>query len=145
MIKKSQLFGWEHEPAAERRSALPDLSDTQPVSNAAVRSSLLAPQLQREAPNARDQTLTSLAASWLYSLPGDVRPTALCDRYPRIANRLALCWADPVLTARILDDLLNDKRGGRKGFPGDVAKELSCLAVSLGKRPLSKNLKLAPS
>lgn len=44
--------------------------------------------------------------------------------YPRVVNRLALCWNDAALTDRLLDDLLIGRRGKRKGFPGPVAEEL---------------------
>ena len=48
----------------------------------------------------------------------------LLERYPHVANRLALCWADKALANRLFEDLLVDKRGGRKGFPSTVRAEL---------------------
>ena len=65
-----------------------------------------------------------MAHDWLASLPGPMRPAELCAAYPRVANRLALCWNDPALTERLLDDLLIGRRGKRKGFPASVTEEL---------------------
>jgi hypothetical protein len=81
-------------------------------------------RLLRGPSRARDQTLTPLAHAWYSALPEDLQPQALRARYPRVANRLALCWADPVLTNVVLRELLNDKRRRRKGFAADVRLEL---------------------
>jgi hypothetical protein len=71
-----------------------------------------------------DLVLSRVAEVWLMALPRPLRPAALCSAYPRVVNRLALCWGDPVLTERLLDDLLVGRRGKRKGFPAPVAEEL---------------------
>jgi len=86
-------------------------------------------QLLRSPPNPRDRSLSSLAQAWRDRLPPEQRPLQLCDRYPRVANRLALCWGDPVLTEMLFKDLLNDRRGMRlrKGFPPPVLRELLAL------------------
>jgi hypothetical protein len=81
-------------------------------------------RLLRGPSKVRDQILTPLAHAWYGALPADLQPLALRERYPRVANRLALCWADPVLTDVVLRELLNDKRRRRKGFAGDVRLEL---------------------
>jgi hypothetical protein len=60
-------------------------------------------------------------------LPPTLQPHALCARFPRIANGLAAGWADRDATMRYIDDLLTDKRGGRKGFPAIVLEELHSL------------------
>ena len=85
------------------------------------------PVTQRALPQARDGRLDGLAQRWLAAFPSSSRPTALCDNFPRLANRLALCWADPQLTGQVLNDLLLDKRGGRQGFPRAVRDELLML------------------
>ncbi|CAG2144650.1 hypothetical protein [Cupriavidus numazuensis] len=69
------------------------------------------------------QGLTSDALRWLASLPAEARPMELCRRYPRIGNRLAALWGHCSVRT-YLDDLVIDKRGGRQGFPHDVAVEL---------------------
>ena len=82
---------------------------------------------QRSTPRAADAILTALARAWFEALPLRPRPEQLCARYPRVANRLALCWAERELADRLFDDLLVDKRGGRKGFPPPVLAELRLL------------------
>jgi hypothetical protein len=71
-----------------------------------------------------DQVLLASTYAWLKTLPYDVRPVELCSRYPRVGNRLALCWRDGAQTERLFDELLLDRRGTRKGFPPPVAEEL---------------------
>jgi hypothetical protein len=86
-------------------------------------------QLLRSQPNPRDKALSSLAQAWRDRLPVELRPLQLCERYARVANRLALCWGDPVLTELLFKELLNDRRGMRlrKGFPPQVQHELLVL------------------
>jgi hypothetical protein len=65
--------------------------------------------------------------AWLESLPADVRPVALAAAYPRIANKLCFLWRRVARCEEYLDELLVDRRGGRAGFPLDVATELTAL------------------
>ncbi len=78
----------------------------------------------------QDLALSEIARRWLESLPPDERPQALAAQYPRIANRIALCWGDAMLVGKVLDDLLVDRRGGRRGFPPAVRQELLRLRAS---------------
>jgi hypothetical protein len=64
---------------------------------------------------------------WLASLPADVRPTLLPIQFVRIANALARVWPAPRACLNYLEDLLIDRRGGRHGFPFDVALEIARL------------------
>ena len=122
---KPRLFGWENEPVDERPSEFfGRVGGKVPPPTALDRTGT---SLQRSAPSAYDSTLSPLVPRWLESLPHDVKPRFLCKSFPRIANRLALCWADSALTVRLLDDFLTDKRGTRLGFPAKVARELSSL------------------
>ena len=73
------------------------------------------------------EPLTGNATAWLAELPESVRPRQLAIRYARLANRLAEVWAQPAKCERLLDDLMIDRRGGRKGFPLEVATELANL------------------
>lgn len=82
------------------------------------------PELRRTLPSEQDRALSSEARQWLRSLPGRERPLALCSMYPRLANRLAATWDDPVQTEAIFDELMIDHRGGRLGFAPLVAGEL---------------------
>ncbi len=65
--------------------------------------------------------------AWLTALPPEVRPRALAIHYPRIFNKIAELWGRPLLCEKYLDELLMDERGTRKGFPPDVAAELTVL------------------
>ena len=85
------------------------------------------PLSKRGAMNPRDNAISTFTAAWMEGLPQALRPTRLCAGFPRIANRAALCWADPTLLHRFFKSVLADQRGGRKGFPPDVAAELTRL------------------
>ena len=72
----------------------------------------------------QDLVLSPLTKTWCESLSPRHRPTQLCALYPRVANRLALCWNDPALVSRVLDDLVLGRRLSRRGFPPAVSQEL---------------------
>jgi hypothetical protein len=78
----------------------------------------------RRAPRHSDEALNGTTRLWLRRLPAGRRPLRLCENYPRVANRLAWCWVDPVVRTQTIDDLLEDRRGGRSGFPACVVREL---------------------
>ena len=78
----------------------------------------------RESPRPQDAVLSSLARAWQESLPPPYRPNHLCAQYPRVANRLALCWNDAGLVSKVLDELVVDHRRSRTGFPPEVSEEL---------------------
>ncbi|CAG9168570.1 hypothetical protein LMG23992_01195 [Cupriavidus laharis] len=84
------------------------------------------PSLRRPVPP-ETLALTPTAMRWLVLLPVEARPMELCRRYPRIGNQLAALWSHPTAIRVYLEDLLIDKRGGRQGFPGGIALELSRL------------------
>ena len=98
-----------------------DARPTRP-SDAAVRSDARSRQT-----GSNEESLSRVAQRWLDELPPALRPTHLCARYARIANRLALCWPDAKLTQQVFESLLVDRRGGRKGFPPPVRAELLAL------------------
>jgi hypothetical protein len=64
---------------------------------------------------------------WMEHLPHDVRPLALATRFPRIVNLVARQWSDRGACPAFFEELLIDRRGGRKGFPADVQHDLSKL------------------
>ena len=64
---------------------------------------------------------------WLDTLPRRVQPRALCSSYPRIANLIAAMWADTEALRAYFDELLVDRRRGRRGFPLDVFDDLRVL------------------
>jgi hypothetical protein len=71
---------------------------------------------------------------WAARLPEPVRPYALMQQYPRVANRLAAAAASPASLTACLADLLIDRRGGRRGFPAAVAQDLLQLRAYLDRR-----------
>ena len=85
----------------------------------------------------QDQALMAHTTAWVESLPAGIRPRLLLELYPRVANRLALCWNEKALTNRLFEDLLVDRRGGRKGFPAGVKAELLQLRLAYPRVPLT--------
>ena len=73
------------------------------------------------------EPLSDEACAWMSELPASVQPKQLALRYARLANRICKVWNEPVKCDRFLDDLMMDRRGGRKGFPLPVANELATL------------------
>jgi hypothetical protein len=57
-------------------------------------------------------------------LPAQAQPSATCSAFPRIGNMLARLWSDAAGFAEYIDDLLVDKRGGRRGFALEIMGEL---------------------
>jgi len=84
---------------------------------------------QRQPPSPYDHALNRSAATWLEDLPEPVRPRQTAARFPRILNRLARYWDTPVMTETIFNDLLLERRLGRKGFPPEILAELRALYV----------------
>lgn len=82
---------------------------------------------QRRPLRACDSAINGTTRQWLRRLPPGRRPLRLCELYPRVANRLAWCWNDRVCRDQTLTDLLEDRRGGRRGFPACVVRELQRL------------------
>jgi len=64
---------------------------------------------------------------WGESLPDSAKASTLLQDYPRIANRIANAWRDERACLAALDDLLVDRRGGRRGFGPLVRAELLAL------------------
>ena len=71
--------------------------------------------------------LLNTTLTWMTRLPKGVRPMVLAARFPRIANRIAELWRLVARCEEYFDTLLVDRRGHRKGFPPEVAQELSNL------------------
>jgi hypothetical protein len=64
---------------------------------------------------------------WLDALPPRAQPHALRKSFPRVANLIVAMWADPDALKTYFDELLVDRRRGRKGFPRDVFRDLRVL------------------
>ena len=138
-IKATNLFGWEHEPAQERQPTVGSATNFGTTTaghllgHAGEESPFKRPPppeywlARREPLRAIDTALSPLAEKWVQQLPGPTRPVQLCEHYPRIVNRLALCWPDRALTGQVFETLFSVKRGGRKGFPKAIVDELTAL------------------
>jgi hypothetical protein len=73
---------------------------------------------------------------WVASLPTELQPLSLLQTYPRIANALARIWRDEIGLREYFDELLTDRRGGRRGFPPEIHHELVLLrAYCEGRYP----------
>ena len=81
----------------------------------------------RYPPKPKPVTLSPLAIDWILHLPAAVRPKALGELYPRIANALADTWNHPKKFKARLQEFTRDNRGNRQGFPDEVATELDNL------------------
>ena len=57
----------------------------------------------------------------------DLYPQALEGKYSRVFNKIMMMWGTEALEAHF-SDLIVDKRGGRKGFPADVAADIILLS-----------------
>jgi len=98
-----------------------------PAPKSAARNRRTAPRVGRaaRAPEVEAaEALSSAATAWMKNLPPRLRPLELCRTYPRVANRIALCWDELPLIEAVFNELLVDRRGGRIGFPVPVAAEL---------------------
>ncbi len=71
--------------------------------------------------------LTLEAMELMRTLAPEIYPNASIERLPRIINQLALHWRHPDECRRYFDELLNDERGDRQGFPFEIVVELTNL------------------
>jgi hypothetical protein len=81
----------------------------------------------RAPPTDGDRVMLSATHVWLRRLPPRIHPKHLCRYHPHLANRLATCWGDRGRVERFVDDVLIDRRGGRKGLSARVKTELLCV------------------
>jgi hypothetical protein len=77
-----------------------------------------------------DRALQGSTIDWLLELPPPLQPRVLCDRYPRAANAIATAWHGDQRAA-VLDEMLSDRRGNRRGFPPEVISELQALRYAV--------------
>ena len=64
---------------------------------------------------------------WVVSLPPTLRPYVACEQFPRVINAVAASWRDLAYSLQVIDHMINDYRGGRRGFPAAVQAELQAL------------------
>jgi hypothetical protein len=82
---------------------------------------------QRRKPVLTDPALTGAALDWVMGLPPVVRPHPDCEQLPRAVNTITESWSDVRYSFQIMDHLIEDYRGGRRGFPAAVKIELDAL------------------
>lgn len=82
---------------------------------------------RRRKPLPSDRALTGAAMDWVVSLPPALRPHTTCEQFPRVVNAVADSWGDLPFSVQVLDHMINDYRGGRRGFPPSVRDELNAL------------------
>ena len=71
--------------------------------------------------------LLPIGERWLRGLPPEVLPAALVTTFPRIVNLIAMQWDDRNACSAYFEELLTDRRGGRRGFPQTVERDLARL------------------
>jgi len=82
---------------------------------------------KRRKPLPSDRALTGVALDWVVAMPPNLRPYATCEQFPRVVNAIAESWSDTRFSVQVLDHMINDYRGGRRGFPPAVRHELDVL------------------
>ena len=87
------------------------------------------PRTRRAPARDRDRVLLSQAHLWLREIPSSLLPKHMCRLHPHLANRFADCWGDQDRLQALIDDLLIDRRGDRKGFSARVRVEIEQLEL----------------
>jgi hypothetical protein len=82
---------------------------------------------RRKPPREDDKSLTSETHHWLHKIPSGLHPKRLGRQFPRVTNRIAQAWNDVAETEELFEELLVDRRGGRRGFPQPIVIELQRL------------------
>ena len=128
--RRSGLMEFEPVSIDDARAALDEID--------AAMASLIRPEYWlnvRRKPLATDRALTGRSMKWLAELPEDLRPVVTMPRYARVINSIVDAWSDPADRDQVFDNLLNDRRRGRRGFPIDVERELSALCLFASMLP----------
>ncbi len=76
-----------------------------------------------------DLVLLPLTMEWMRTLPKEIWPLQTGAAYPRILNRIAHAWAHRDEREFAFEDLLNNRRKNRRGFPQPVKEELQALQL----------------
>ena len=124
------------------------MMDFEPVSIEAARealdeidaamASMLSPEYWarvRRKTLATDRALTGRSMKWLAELPEELRPVITMQRYARVINVIVDAWPNADDRDEVFENLLNDRRKGRRGFPIDVERELSALCLFASMLP----------
>lgn len=128
--RRSGLMDFEPVSIDDARATLDELD----VSMAALINPEYWTKVRRKA-LATDRALTGRSMDWLAGLPEEVRPAITAQRYARVINSIAEAWPDLNERDELFENLLNDRRKGRRGFPIDVERELSALCLFASMLP----------
>jgi hypothetical protein len=82
-------------------------------------------------PTAGERMLAGATIDWLIAFPLELRPKALCERFPHVANRIAAEWPNAAQARKSLMALACDARWGSAGYPAQVQAELQRLTKRL--------------
>jgi hypothetical protein len=81
-------------------------------------------------PTARtDLLLLPLTMEWMRTLPKEIWPLQTGATYARVLNRIAQAWSNRDEREFVFEDLLNNRRKNRRGFPAPVKEELHALQI----------------
>ena len=74
---------------------------------------------------------------WYIGSSGQVLPNGVYE-FTLVINAIAASWLDVPYSLQVIEHMINDYRGGRRGFPASVQAELQALygdrqAASLGR------------
>jgi hypothetical protein len=128
--RRSGMMEFEPVTVDEARAALDEID--------AAMASLIRPEYWlkvRRKPLATDRALTGRSMKWLAELPQDLRPLVTMQRYARVINSIVDAWPNADDRDEVFENLLNDRRRGRRGFPIDVERELSALCLFASMLP----------
>ena len=77
----------------------------------------------------QDLVLLPLTMEWMRTLPKEIWPLQTGATYARILNRIAQAWSNREEREFVFEDLLNNRRKNRRGFPAPVREELQALQI----------------
>jgi hypothetical protein len=63
--------------------------------------------------------------------------TVLARRFPHVLNAISKSWDDPFEVIVLLDEMLIDRRGERRGFPADALAQILALRSRCSKRVIA--------
>ncbi len=90
-------------------------------------------ETMRRPEDPRENRVRTSTIRWARGIPSTLRPRALVIQFPRIANTMADVWSQPKVFHMLLCQLMVDDRGGRRGFPLEVRRDLVKLRIYFDK------------
>jgi hypothetical protein len=81
----------------------------------------------REPLEVQDLKLKPDTLAWMRQLPKDLMPVFTATAFPRVLNRIAGAWYSHDELEVIWEDIFQNNRRNRRGFPLNVRNELNAL------------------